>query len=66
MSKDPMQTRIDCDLQDLTKQELLNILESLRMVREESGWGSVEITIKGGEIDEVKTVISRRSANLPR
>jgi hypothetical protein len=44
--------------------DVLAILDALRLIREETGWGSVTAVLKGGTVDEVQTVISRRGANL--
>ena len=56
--------RILDDLEHLDKQDVLAVLESMRLVQEETGWGDTLIVQKSGTVDEVKTVISRRGANL--
>ncbi len=47
-------------LSDITEEEakdLHEVLLSMRLIRSQGGWGSTETLLKGGELDQVKTVI---------
>ena len=42
------------------KKELAQLLECMRTLRRDGGWGLVEMTFKGGDIDEIVTSIRRK------
>jgi hypothetical protein len=42
------------------EKDLTEILDCIRLLREETGWGVIELTFKGGELNEVITSISRK------
>ncbi|MBE3117630.1 MAG: hypothetical protein IMZ50_02600 [Candidatus Atribacteria bacterium] len=56
--------RLLAGLTDLDKKVLLMILKSFQQIREGTGWGNTLIVFKGGTVDEIQTVISRRGLNL--
>ena len=56
--------RILNDLTDFDEKDVLAILESIRLIREETGWGSTLVTLSKREINEIQTVITRRGADL--
>jgi hypothetical protein len=64
MPDDTIMQRILNDLEHLDKQNVLAVLESMRMIQEETGWGETLIIQKAGNVDEIKTVISKRGENL--
>ena len=56
--------RILNDLTDFDEKDVLAILESIRLIREETGWGSTLVTLSKKEINEIQTVITRRGTDL--
>lgn len=55
--------RLLAGLTDLDKKALMMVLESFQQIREGTGWGNTLIVFKGGTVDEIQTVISRRGPN---
>jgi hypothetical protein len=56
--------RLLTEIENENPKDMLAILDALRLIREEKGWGSMVVNLKVGTVDEVQTVISRCGANL--
>jgi hypothetical protein len=42
------------------QKELEQVLECIRTLRRDGGWGLIEMTFKGGDVDEIVTSIRRK------
>lgn len=54
------QATTDSNGQQLPISEIKEIAASLALVRSETGWGSVTITLKNGKIDEIAVTVTRK------
>jgi hypothetical protein len=45
---------------DAEKKELEQVLECIRVLRRESGWGLISIDFKGGDMNEIITSIKKK------
>lgn len=50
----------DAPAHPLPPTDVLDILKSVRLIQEESGWGTVTLVIKNGKLDEIATEITRK------
>ena len=50
----------DEPLTEQEKKDMEEILACIRTLRNEGGWGVLSITLKGGDVDEIVTAISKK------
>lgn len=54
------QTTTENNGQQLPISEIKEIAACLALVRSESGWGSVTITLKNGKLDEIAVTVTKK------
>jgi hypothetical protein len=51
-------------LTDQEKENAIDVVNAMRLITEDTGWGELTIIFKGGTLDEIKAQISRRKKYL--